>query len=85
MRHTRGLSDLVTVKLLIATIAIGVHHAAEASEVVGRMCPLAVRAIIVGDGPGRWILIATAIEDVDPNPSGFRLSPPRGDAGVPGV
>ncbi|MDT4867479.1 hypothetical protein FQZ97_1023910 [compost metagenome] len=77
MRHARGLDDLIAVKLLIATIAIRMHHAAEVSEVVCGMCALAVGAIIISSGSGSWILIATAIEDIDPDPTGFCLSSPR--------
>jgi hypothetical protein len=54
-----------------------VHHAAEGSEVVGWMRALAVGAIVVGYGSGRGILIAAAIEDIDPDPPGFCLSSPR--------
>lgn len=77
VRHARGLNDLVAVKLLIATVAIGMHHAAEVSEVVCRMRALAVGAIVIGDSSGSGILIPAAIEDIDPDSAGFRFAPSR--------
>ncbi|ANP89856.1 hypothetical protein BA011_29640 (plasmid) [Rhizobium leguminosarum] len=75
MRHAGGLDDLVAVELLVTPIAIGMHHAAEVCEVVSRMHALAVRAIVISDGTGSGGLIATAVEDVDPDPAGFCLAP----------
>lgn len=77
VRHARGLNDLVAVKLLIAAVAIGMHHAAEVSEVVCRMRALAVGAIVIDNSSGSGILIPAAIEDIDPDSAGFRLAPPR--------
>lgn len=74
MRHAGSFDDLVAVKLLIAGIAIRMHNAAEAREVNCRMCALAIRAIVIGDRSGRGILVAAALEDIDPDPAGLRLS-----------
>lgn len=74
MRHAGSFDDLVDVKLAIASIPIRMHYAAEVSEVFSRMHALSVGAIVIGDRSGRGILVAAAIEDIDPDPAGLRLS-----------
>jgi hypothetical protein len=77
VRHAGRLDDLVAVKLLVATIAIRMHDAAEGGEMVGRMRALTVGAIVIGDRPRVRVLIAATIEDIDPNPASLCLAPPR--------
>jgi hypothetical protein len=77
MRHAGRLDDLVAVKLLVATIAIRMHDAAEGGEMVGRMPALTVGAIVIGDRARVRVLIATPVEDIDPNPASLCLAPPR--------
>ena len=76
MRHAGGFDDLVAIEFLVAPIAVGMHDAAEACEVVSRMRALAVRAVVIGDGCGSGGLIATAVEDVNPDAASFCLTPP---------
>src|SRR6218665_2928729 len=73
MRHARGFDDLVAVEFLVTPVAVGMHDAAEACEVLSRMRALAVRAVVIGDGCGSGGLIGTAVKDVDPDPAGFCL------------
>jgi hypothetical protein len=77
MRHAGGLDDLVAVKLLVAAIAIGMHHTAEVCEMVSRMHALAVGTIVIGNRAGSGILVTASIKHIDPDPAGFCLSSPR--------
>lgn len=77
VRHAGRLDNLVAVKLLVATIAIRMHNAAEGGEMVGRMRALTVGAVVIGDCPRVRVLIAAAIEDIDPYPAGFCLASAR--------
>src|SRR5215217_8462239 len=77
MRHAGSLDDLIAVQLVVASIAVRVHHATEVGKMFSRVHPLAVRAVIISDRSGPGILIATPIEDVDPDPPGLGLSSSR--------